>query len=295
MSGSPSLERLQRWMLGVITHPEGIAAGIEAVTTRREVDVTTEDVEQVITRSRDCTSIERLAVYGHAYFVRLLECLQAEFRVLAQASGEDAFNGFCVGYLQSHPSTSYTLGQLGAGLPLYLAATRPPRDPERNGPDWADFLVDLARLERTYSEVFDGPGEEGVPPLDADLFRQTPPDQWEHLQILLSPSLRLLRLSFPVHEYFAAVRAGESPELPAPRTVDLAIHRRQYVVQRREVTSAQATLLSALQSGRPLGDALDHTIAAHNLGSASSLPPIENWFRDWTASGLICGVQLVSG
>ena len=136
------LDKLQLWMQTVITHPGGVAAGINSSAARQYVDVAANDVERIVSRSRALTSIERLEVYGNAYYARLVECMAAEFPATQHAVGEEAFGGFVLDYLQQFPSTSYTLGDLGAAFPGYLGSSRPPR--ESDGPDWADFLVDLA-------------------------------------------------------------------------------------------------------------------------------------------------------
>ncbi|MGE0378513.1 MAG: putative DNA-binding domain-containing protein, partial [Planctomycetaceae bacterium] len=120
------------------------------------------------------------------------------------AIGDEAFRGFVRGYLQQHPSTSYTLAELGHAFPAYLAASRPPCTGE--GPDWADFLVDLATHERTYSEVFDGPGEEQLPLLCVEDLQAIPTDRWGDVRLRTAASLRLLELRFPVHEFASAVR-----------------------------------------------------------------------------------------
>ena len=288
MSPSPTLDQLQQWMLAVVTHPGGIVAGMQGESARQQIDVAADRIEEVIDRSRACTAIERLSVYGSAYFARLLECLQAEYRVLATAAGDDAFLALAAGYLQSHPSTSYTLGQLGAKLPQYLAETRPPRADD--APDWADFLIDLARLERTYAEVFDGPGEEEEPPLDPDRLQRSTPDDWGDARIQLSQSLRLLELRFPVHEAYTALRAGEDCPTPTPRPVQLAVNRRQYTVQRRELTSAQWTLLQALLTQQSLDEALAATLTAYGLTDDELLGLLPGWFQDWTAAGWVRGV-----
>ena len=72
-------------MQAVITHPLGIAAGIESEDAREVIDIESEGVEEVVTRSEARTSIERLEVYGNAYFSRLLECLRDQFPALVQA------------------------------------------------------------------------------------------------------------------------------------------------------------------------------------------------------------------
>src|SRR5436190_16987752 len=174
-----ALDELQRWMQAVITHPSGVAAGIESDQAREQIVVVPEQAERLVTRSRALTALERLTIYQQAYFARLLECLRHEYSVLAAALGEELFDAFAVGYLESHPSTSYTLDHLGTGFPDYLAVTRPPCEAAAGtSADWPEFMIDLARLERTVNEVFDGPGVEGQPLLDPNCLAAISPQQW---------------------------------------------------------------------------------------------------------------------
>src|SRR5262245_25059182 len=103
-----SLDELQHWMQAVVTHPGGAAAGIASPDARALIAVVPEQAERVITRSKALSAIERLEIYNHAYFARLLECLREEYSVLAKALGSDIFDAFAVAYLQEHPSQSYT-------------------------------------------------------------------------------------------------------------------------------------------------------------------------------------------
>ncbi len=106
------LQRLQAWMQAVITHPAGIARGIESDEAKRNVGVPVSDIEQVVTRSSKQSAVERLGVYGNAYFARLLGCMAEDFPATKHAVGEEAFAGFVIRYLQKYPSTSYSLGDL---------------------------------------------------------------------------------------------------------------------------------------------------------------------------------------
>src|SRR5581483_6380291 len=119
------LNRNQRWMQTVIMHPEGVAEGVASAPARECLDIGPEQVEQVVTPSRTLTALDRLSIYGNAYYARLLECLREEFPVLVHALGEELFDAFTVGYLQKYPSRSYTLNDLATNFPRYLAETRP--------------------------------------------------------------------------------------------------------------------------------------------------------------------------
>ena len=87
------LEKVQRWMQSVIMHPEGVEAGLDSETARKHINVSPEQVEQVISPSQALSSVERLAIYANAYYARLLECLGEEFPVLKQTSARKHSTG----------------------------------------------------------------------------------------------------------------------------------------------------------------------------------------------------------
>jgi hypothetical protein len=201
------LAHIQRWMQAAVAHPGGVHEGVASPEARQHIDVGPEDVDKVLTRSRALTALERLAVYGSAYYARLLECLREEFPVLKHALGEEVFDGFAVGYLQRYPSRTYTLMELGTDFPRFLQETRPAAEGEGPSADWPDFLIDLATVEQAFNEVFDGPGVEGQRLLDGEQLLDVPEDRLPEARFVPVSCLRLLTLRYPVHAY----------SFPAPR------------------------------------------------------------------------------
>lgn len=287
MATSLSLNELQRWMQAVITHPDGIAAGVSSKDASAVIDVAY-DIERLILPSQAMSSIERLQVYGRAYFGRLIECLAAQFPALHHAIGEDAFTGLAYGYLIQHPSGSYTLASLGRLFDAYLQGTRPPRSESRESdePDFADFLIDLAKLERTYNEVFDGPGPEQSPSLQATDVSGMSPEEFAECRLVLHACVRFLELRFPVHEYATAVRRGTEPASPIARPVFLVVTRRDYIVRRFEMTRRQFDLLTALSQRVTIGEALAMSCTGADVDIGELGTELRNWFRDWTAAPL---------
>jgi hypothetical protein len=280
------LDRVQRWLQAVIMHPDGAAEGAGSPRAREQIDVGAEGVERVVTRSRALTGLERLAIYGNAYYARLLECLRGEFPVLARALGEELFDAFAFGYLQKYPSRSYTLTRLAENFPHYLAETRPAA-----GETWPDFLIDLATLELTFAEVFDAAGDEGEPLLDAARLREVPAERWPEARLVPARSLRLLALRYPVQEYFAAVRRGEDPPPPVPADTFLAVTRREYVVRQHALSWPEYEMLRALAAGRPLGDAIGVAAETAAVGFDELAGNLRDWFQGWAARGFFSGAE----
>lgn len=292
-SVAPSLDRVQQWMQAVITHPHGVEAGLASTEASRHMQVPLENVEQIISRSAALTSLERLNVYANAYYARLLECLSEEYPALRHAVGEDAFGGFALGYLQRFPSISHTLADLGRDFPRYLAETRPARQSAETGTaDWADFLIDLSLLERTYSEVFDGPGPERGDFLKPVELLAIDPADWPHARLVPLGSFRLLSLRFPAHEYASQVRRQGQAVPPAATPTWLAITRRDYIVRRYPLSLDQYTLLLALSQGRSVGQAIEQVAAQSSDDLESLAARLRDWFRIWTAAPLFRAVAM---
>jgi Putative DNA-binding domain len=290
------LSHIQRWMQAVIMHPLGISEGMASAEARRHIDITSEQAETVITRSRALSAQDRLFIYGSAYYARLLECLREEFPVLMHALGQEVFDAFAAGYLQHYPSRSYTLFQLAANFPRYLAETRPMADAGEGLPaDWPEFLIDLATLECAFNEVFDGPGVEGETLLNVDQLRSITPERLLDAHLVGVPCLRLLILRNPVHKYFTAVRRNEDPDPPGPAETWLAVTRRNYVVRHYELSRPAFVLLDALLGGARVGAAIEQTaalVADADLERLSDL--LSKWFHDWAAEGLFRAVEIAN-
>lgn len=278
------LDEVERWLQTCIMHPLGIEEGIASAEARGLIDVEQQEAEQVVTRSKALTAIERLSIYSYAYSARLVECLREEFPVLRHALGDETFDCFAIDYLRRYPSRSYTLTQLGSRFPSYLAETRPEHDLGDTLPaDWPDFLIDLATLELTFSEVFDGPGVEGERLLDAEQLSQTPPQRLWEARLVGVSCLRLLRLRYRVHRYLSAVRRGEEPLPPDAADTWLAVTRRQYVVRHYELSRPAYELLRSLLAGETVGHAIGCAAEAAGSDVERLANDLTTWFHQWAA------------
>ena len=277
----PNLDVVQRWMQAVIMHPDGVAEGVTSQLARQILSINPREIETVLTRSNALTAMERFAIYGSAYYARLLECLREEYPILKKALGDETFDAFAFGYLQKYPSRSYTLAKLGSEFPRYLAETCP--EDERGA--WPEFLVDLATLEMHFNEVFDGPGVEGKELLDSAQILAIPPFEWARARLAPVVCLRLLALRSPVHQYFAAVRRGEEAIPPDPAETFLAVTRREYVVRHHELDRPAFELLSDLISGQTIGEAVGSAAERSECDPSGFGRRLHEWFRDWTEKG----------
>jgi hypothetical protein len=279
MSAPPEadVDRLQRWLQAVITHPGGVTAGVASGSAQSAVPITADRIADVVTASARLTASERVAIYSRSYHARLLECLRAMYPALRHALGDELFVKFVADYLQAWPPTSYTLNDLSASFPRHLAQTRPDAalPPDQREP-WPDFLVDLATLERAYHEVYDGPGTEEMKTPDRASILELPDAALLALRPVLSPALRLLVFRYPVHEYRGAVLAGDSPPPPEPSTTGLAVVRRHFRVRFRLMTPEHVACAGACDGRRRV----DEAFAGWTQDSATIRAALIDWL-DW--------------
>jgi len=90
-----------------------------------------------------------LEIYNRQYWFRVVECIYEDYPGVLAVMGEGRFRNLTVAYLANHPSTSFTLRNLGRHLADFILA-----EPKWTGPD-REFAVDMARLEWAHIEAFD--------------------------------------------------------------------------------------------------------------------------------------------
>lgn len=278
------LERIQRWMQAVMTHPGGVGAGVASDDARRSIAVEAGALETIVAPSATLDAAGRLAVYSRSYQARLLECFRQMFPALLRALGENLFDLFALDYLRRHPPRSYTLDRLADAFAQHLAETRPDADaPTSERESWPDFVVELATLEWAFMKVYDGPGVEGrVLPGSEDL-RALDDERLLASAPRPAPCLRLFAFSHPVHAYMLAARRGESPELPAPAETFVAATRTDYRVKLYELSAPQYALLHALDGRQSIGRALER--AAHAVGHRPEVETARGWLCEWAGDG----------
>jgi hypothetical protein len=284
MKTEQDLHRLQRWFAATVTHPHGVEHGAAAAGSAPE---------RLVTASRSLSPAARLRIYADAYEVRLVQCLRADFPALRVALGDDVFDDFARAYIAAEPPRDYALALLGASFPQFLSRTRPGGGAASGRPDWTDFVVELATLERTFREAFDDSGpEDAVLPAAPDVDALSSAPDWRRIRVTPAPWLRLATFAFPVHRYMNRVRASLETPVPEPEATHLAISRHDYTVRFDELTQAQHALLAAFDGARELHEAL-HLSGHHAWRDAETSPGVlRETLHAWARRGFFARVEL---
>lgn len=267
------LHLTQRWLLEVVAHPDGVAAGAQAAAE------TLGAADAVVAQGPRLSPLEQLHIYGFMYFERQVEVLENELPTTRFLLGPDAFRAEARHFLTEHPSRHPNLDRLGARFPDYLASS--PRPLPHRG-----LAVSLARVERAMDDLLDAPYDALMAP---GSFADVPPSDWADLRLTPIRALRLLELSHPVRPFMDAHRDRRYLAAPAPAPAWAAVFRgRDDVVWRAEWPRERFELLRHLQAGLTLGDALQAVATAPwaNVGLLGA--QLQRWFSDWIDDGLLC-------
>ena len=240
------------------------------------------------------TSSERLEIYNRQYWFRVIGAVSEDFPALNAVLGSERFDAVVLAYLRENPSTSFTLRNLGARLPAWLASY-----PELAGPRHS-LAVDVARLEWAYVEAFDGAS---LMPLSWPDFAGLGPDSTLRLQ----PHLQLLNLQYPVDELVLAVRKmtpeidivsnamserRQSSDVTLPEVsrsnVYLAVHRFDNSVYYRRIEREEFLLLADLRDGDSIATAIKRAFESCKLTPELQAARVQEYFAHASELGWFC-------
>ncbi len=246
------------------------------------------------------SSFERIEIYNKQYWFRLLDSLWEDFPGLRALMGDDRYHQMSIAYLDAHPSSSFTLRDLGRKLGRFLA-----REPK-----WIEPHVrlgrDLVRLEWAHIEAFDG---DERTPLSIDELLGTGGDPGA-LVLHFQPYLSFLECDYPVDDFVISVRRREEPrgeasnaiserrhrakskkvKLPGPEKSYIVVHRHEFGVWYKRLTPEAYRLCRALQRGLPLQTACERALGRKKPDDTFSTN-LHNWFRQWAQFGWFCRAE----
>ncbi|MGE3164573.1 MAG: putative DNA-binding domain-containing protein [Planctomycetota bacterium] len=279
----PNLDQTERWMLAVITHREGVAAGLLTREAQQELTIDATNLERLVLPSRNLGSAGRLQIYSNMYFWRIVDIMADEYPTVRHVVGPEQFYELAVAYIVKHPSRHYDLARMSVEFPRFLAL-------EAESCTHREFVTELATLERAMEDVFDAPTHSALSL--ADLLR-IPAESWSAARFEPAPGLQLLEFDYPVSAFLRCVREGTAEGVPVPSRSWVAVFRAQdFTVWRSDLSREQFVILRQLASRQTLGDAVAACAEIPDIEFDALIPQLEAWFREWTADGLFARVSV---
>lgn len=275
---APQLDRIERWMHSVVTHPDGAKAGTKANSTQNNEQAL--KLEQTVLPSDELTSLDRISIYANMYFWRLNEVISNEYPTVSHVLGEELFNKVVKNYVTHHPSTYYNLNRLSIKFPLYLLT-------EAKDIPHQEFVAAVATVERAMEDMFDERHVERIP---IETLQRIPDEKWADIRLQFNPALCLLELDYPVNTYMTAVREDRHMDIPQPEKTFVVVYRCNYRVWRVDLDQDRYLLLSRLKDGETLGAALEACALLPDVDIDKLTANLGEWFKEWTAEEFFCGI-----
>jgi hypothetical protein len=270
------LAETQRRLRALVVAPSGAAAALaEASPEERSA------CEALVRDAGGVPGLARLEVYANAYFARIRDVLAECFPVLGASLGDALFRDLVTAYLLSHPPRHFSIRRVGDELPEFLARGAGGEPFRRRMP----AAPDLAALERARLDAFDAAD---FPVQGRDALAALPPERWASLRLGFTPSLRRLRLSWPVERLWSAHERGEpAPELTA---LDHAacVWRRDERVLHRSLDALEDACLVAALAGESFGSLCQRIAQQRGEDEAPALAA--SLLTGWIDAGLVARV-----
>ena len=189
--------------------------------------------------------------------------------------GADLFNKVCAQYIEGHPSTSYSLKNYGQTFPQFLNTTAKTKE--------YPFLEDLAQLELLIKEIENSPTPDPLPAEQAqDLLAS------DDFTMSFIEAMTVFQSHYSVH---ALWEASKDPGLRVEQIrwnmpESLLLFKKDHSVQMSLLDPIEAEILSQLQEGRSISEALADLA---NLMSAKKLSEL---FHKMMKSGVIDDISV---
>lgn len=266
----PALSSIQRWMRAILIQPLGEEG--QKAYENLPTDFHDTAIESLIVPTEKLNAKGHLHIYQSSYILRLRDCMAKQFSALEFALGKELFQHFADQYLQTYPSSSYTLNDLGKNFPKYLQETRPDKDSEKKE-NWPDFIIELAEYEYSINILFDAQAK----PDDRDL--KDADFQTDESKLILRPIFQLFQHSFPISEYYRAFIDDQGPELPFPSPSFSVLLRKNYQLGIFDLKESQFIFLKYWQE---IGD-LAQTKASFSRNYKFDPLEVETAWQKWKA------------
>ncbi len=274
-----SLPNTQRWFASIVMRP---------LTDDNRMQIIGEDgreladIDSIIAPNDKLSAFERLEVYNRQYWFRLFETLDMDFPALTKLLGSGRFRELAEGYLSTHPSTSYTLRNLGNRMVEFLEANL------QFAGEYPEAAIDTAKLEWAYVEAFDAAE---LPPAKPDEFAAA----GEQAKLRLQPHIQFVELRTAVDEFTAKAhgqefarrdkqyrRFGKDRFKPLAETFTVAVYRKDDQVAQLPLDAEAVILLKEIAARKPLGEALETAFINSSAAPEDIAPRVQQWFAVWS-------------
>jgi hypothetical protein len=287
------LQELQRRMAKAVMQPLTAREQMRRRNSSGESNAT--EADQFIRPNDRLTSFERLEIYNRQYWFRLFSSFEEDFPGVQSVVGRKRFQALMRAYLEAHPSTSFSLRNLGSRLVSWLEENPAWTEPH------SEMAIEMARLEWAHIEAFDNAI---WPTLTVEARTRIDAES----RLALQPHVRLVEAHYAIDDALIAVRNESGSRDTSSNnastghinkhtralremkreTVHIAVHRFEDTVYYRRLAAEDYRLLLALQQGVALGEAIEIAFDGSLIPEHERPAYLQSAFAYWTTMGWFC-------
>lgn len=238
------------------------------------------EIERHVVATDKASAMQRLAIYGNAYRLRLLEVLGEDFPGLKGLLGAESFAVLGCAYIDAHPSAHPSIRWFGRHLSHFLRE----RTPYNDRPE----LAEMAAFEWAQGEVVDA-ADTAV--CSAEQLAAVSPARWPDMRVVFQHALRRLELHWNVPVVWRAIDDGTATPTPEHSTRPLAwlLWRRSLQVHWRSLAEDEHWAIRACLDGRTLGE------ICQGLSERSAAPDVPlraaSLLKQWLSEDLVANIE----
>lgn len=240
-----------------------------------------ENILPEICSTSSLSNVDRLAIYGNAYYLRLIEVLMSDYEAIHALLGDEQFDTLCREYINAYPSKFFSVRWFGQYLAEYLKTNEPYSQHE--------YLYEMARFEWLFTDTFDAADAAIVSESDV---AQVPAESWPSLKITLHPSVNCFQYQWNILPVWKAVK--ENSEVPVLDKADnpetCMIWRQGLITKYKTLETNEAILIEAVESEKNFSEWCQLLV---NRGETPDDVPMiaAGILKTWLGSGMITGLK----
>lgn len=221
------------------------------------------------------SAMQRMALYGNAYTLRLKEALSTDYERLHSYLGDELFDNLMQRYIDVNPSHHPSLRYFGQHMVMLLEGLEPF--------DQLPEVAELARIEQAFGNSFDAADCQSV---SLNQLAQLKHEAWATLTLRFHSAVQLL----PQHyNSFQIWRALANEEKPPPKTISdttWLIWRQDLVSRYRALENAELAALIVVMSGGSFADLCEALL--EHFSEEETPQKAVAYLQQWINDQMVC-------
>lgn len=234
-----------------------------------------------IVGTKELSNVDRLAIYGNAYYARLEEVLEGDFEAIHTLLGDEEFSILCRRYTDAHPSKYFSVRWFGQYMAEFLRTVTPYSE--------HPYLFEMATFEWRFTDAFDA--EDSVAITETDV-AQIPVESWPALKIIFHPSVSWFTYGWSILPVWKAIK--DEVEIPVLQKLDkpetCMVWRQGLITKYRTLESNEFLLARAVAENKSFSDWCELLIEVGK--PAEDVPMIAaGILKTWLSLGMVTAVN----